>query len=46
MGDQDSKCGTIVDGEQIKGQTKRLKGEEHEIKLGRYQHALRCGVHA
>ncbi|EAW10992.1 DNA damage response protein RcaA [Aspergillus clavatus NRRL 1] len=39
--DQNSKCGTIVDGESIQGGSRKLSGEEHTIKLGRYQHALR-----
>ncbi|KAK9638641.1 hypothetical protein HCH54_009486 [Aspergillus fumigatus] len=39
--DQNSKCGTTVDGESIKGGSKKLTGDEHIIKLGRYQHALR-----
>ncbi|GAQ05500.1 hypothetical protein ALT_2821 [Aspergillus lentulus] len=39
--DQNSKCGTTVDGESIKGGYKKLTEDEHIIKLGRYQHALR-----
>lgn len=39
--DQNSKCGTTVDGESIQGGNKKLTGEEHIIKLGRYQHGLR-----
>ncbi|RHZ53742.1 DNA damage response protein RcaA [Aspergillus thermomutatus] len=39
--DQDSKCGTTVDGEPIQGGNKKLTAEDHIIKLGRYQHALR-----
>jgi hypothetical protein len=41
IADQDSKCGTTVDGELIKGQTRRLSGEEHTVQLGKYHHALR-----
>ncbi|KAJ9268296.1 hypothetical protein DTO212C5_5624 [Paecilomyces variotii] len=41
VSDQGSKCGTTVDGEQIKGLSKRLSGEEHTIILGRYQNPLR-----
>lgn len=39
--DQDSKGGTTVDGEHIRGQTKTLEGDEHTLKLGKYQHLLR-----
>ncbi|OJJ51773.1 hypothetical protein ASPZODRAFT_12582 [Penicilliopsis zonata CBS 506.65] len=39
--DQGSKCGTIVNGEQIRGDSKKLNGEEHTIKIGKYQHLLR-----
>ncbi|KAE8387020.1 hypothetical protein BDV23DRAFT_131898 [Aspergillus alliaceus] len=39
--DQNSKCGTAVDGEQIRGESVSLTGEEHTIKLGKYQHLLR-----
>ncbi|KAL4786540.1 hypothetical protein BJX76DRAFT_103972 [Aspergillus varians] len=39
--DQGSKFGTIVDGEQIKGDSKKLSSEEHTIYVGKYQHALR-----
>ncbi|KAL1962222.1 hypothetical protein VTN77DRAFT_9878 [Rasamsonia byssochlamydoides] len=39
--DQNSKCGTTVDGEQIKGGSKSLSGDEHIIHLGRYQYPLR-----
>ncbi|KAJ5605281.1 hypothetical protein N7510_010435 [Penicillium lagena] len=39
--DLDSKCGTFVDGQKFTGASKVLRGEEHEIKLGRYQHTLR-----
>ncbi|KAE8374150.1 DNA damage response protein RcaA [Aspergillus bertholletiae] len=39
--DQSSKCGTEVDGNQIRGESINLTGEEHTIKLGRYQHLLR-----
>ncbi|GAD96338.1 DNA damage response protein RcaA [Paecilomyces variotii No. 5] len=41
VSDQGSKCGTTVDGEQIKGLSKRLGREEHRIVLGRYQFPLR-----
>ncbi|KAL1845835.1 hypothetical protein Plec18170_009541 [Paecilomyces lecythidis] len=41
VSDQGSKCGTTVDGEQIKGLSKRLSGDEHTIILGRYQFPLR-----
>ncbi|KAB8201489.1 hypothetical protein BDV34DRAFT_170411 [Aspergillus parasiticus] len=39
--DQSSKCGTAVDGNQIRGESVNLTGDEHTIKLGRYQHLLR-----
>ncbi|KAE8363140.1 hypothetical protein BDV27DRAFT_11127 [Aspergillus caelatus] len=39
--DQNSKCGTVVDGTQIRGESVNLTGEEHTMKLGRYQHLLR-----
>lgn len=39
--DQNSKCGTVIDGEQIKGGSKTLSGDEHILHLGRYQPALR-----
>ncbi|KAL4945583.1 hypothetical protein BDV06DRAFT_21890 [Aspergillus oleicola] len=41
VSDEGSKFGTVVDGEQIKGNRKTLTGEEHTIKLGKYEHALR-----
>lgn len=40
--DLKSSKGTTVDGEQIQGQEYVLQGVEHNIKLGRYPHALRC----
>ncbi|RAL04257.1 DNA damage response protein RcaA [Aspergillus ibericus CBS 121593] len=39
--DLKSKCGTVVDGNTIKDVRKELTGEEHEIKLGRYEYMLR-----
>ncbi|RDK42460.1 DNA damage response protein RcaA [Aspergillus phoenicis ATCC 13157] len=39
--DLGSKYGTKVDGNTVKDESKGLTGEEHEIKLGRYEHALR-----
>ncbi|GKZ24697.1 hypothetical protein AbraIFM66951_003508 [Aspergillus brasiliensis] len=39
--DLGSKYGTKVDGDAVKDESKDLTGEEHEIKLGRYEHALR-----
>ena len=39
--DLGSKYGTRVDGNTVKDESKDLTGEEHEIKLGRYEHALR-----
>ncbi|KAL4955081.1 hypothetical protein BDW69DRAFT_161614 [Aspergillus filifer] len=41
VSDEGSKFGTVVDGEQIKGSSRTLTGEEHTIKLGKYEHALR-----
>ncbi|KAL4919058.1 hypothetical protein BDW62DRAFT_48194 [Aspergillus aurantiobrunneus] len=41
VSDEGSKFGTIVDGEQIKGRSKKLTGQEHTIRLGKYEHALR-----
>lgn len=41
MTDQRSKKGTRVDGEDITGETKELSGEEHTIRVGLYEHALR-----
>lgn len=41
VSDQGSKFGTIVDGEQIKGDSKSLTGDEHTIYVGKYQYALR-----
>ncbi|KAL4974108.1 hypothetical protein BDW66DRAFT_92160 [Aspergillus desertorum] len=39
--DEKSKAGTIIDGEKIKGGSRRLAGEEHIIYLGKSQHPLR-----
>ncbi|EFW15760.1 DNA damage response protein RcaA [Coccidioides posadasii str. Silveira] len=40
--DQKSKCGTIIDGETIKGTTKELSGrDEYSVVLGRYPHPLK-----
>ncbi|KAI9682010.1 MAG: hypothetical protein M1817_000064 [Caeruleum heppii] len=39
--DQNSKVGTLLDGQQIKGQSRVLNGTEHEIRLGTYQYPLR-----
>ncbi|PGG96920.1 hypothetical protein AJ79_09399 [Helicocarpus griseus UAMH5409] len=39
--DQKTTCGTIVDGESIKGSSKELKKDEHVIQIGKYPHALR-----
>ncbi|KAF7585610.1 hypothetical protein BBP40_010479 [Aspergillus hancockii] len=39
--DQNSKCGTKVDGNQIKGESVTLTEEEHTIRLGKYPHLLR-----
>ncbi|KKK15490.1 hypothetical protein ARAM_007219 [Aspergillus rambellii] len=45
VSDQGSKFGTLLDGEQIKGVSKKLTGEEHTIQLGKYQHVLRIKWH-
>ncbi|RDW87116.1 DNA damage response protein RcaA [Aspergillus mulundensis] len=39
--DEKSKAGTIVDGEKIKGSSKKLSGVEHIIYLGKSEHPLR-----
>ncbi|CRG83473.1 DNA damage response protein RcaA [Talaromyces islandicus] len=39
--DQNSKCGTTIDGVQIRGSSKVLTEDEHTLQLGRYQPALR-----
>lgn len=39
--DQKTTCGTIVDGESIKGLSKELNKDEHIIQIGKYPHALR-----
>lgn len=41
LSDLDSKCGTVIDGEQVKGAS-NVQGTEHSVQLGRYPHALRC----
>ncbi|KAL4805320.1 hypothetical protein BDV18DRAFT_140692 [Aspergillus unguis] len=41
ISDENSKFGTLVDGEQIKGGSKTFSGGEHTIFLGKYEHALR-----
>ncbi|KAI1961428.1 hypothetical protein LOZ58_003282 [Ophidiomyces ophidiicola] len=42
VADQDTKCGSVVDGENIKGKTKELSArDEYSIFLGRYPHALK-----
>lgn len=40
VSDEGSKLGTTVDGEQIKGKSKKLTGTEHSVKMGKYS-ALR-----
>lgn len=39
--DQGSKCGTTVDGVQIKGSSTVLTEDEHAIQLGKYSQALK-----
>ncbi|KMP06513.1 hypothetical protein CIRG_06194 [Coccidioides immitis RMSCC 2394] len=40
--DQKSKCGTVIDGETIKGTSKELSGrDEYSVVLGRYPHPLK-----
>ncbi|OAX77719.1 hypothetical protein ACJ72_07979 [Emergomyces africanus] len=39
--DQNTTCGTVVDGESIKGVSKELNSDEHIIQIGKYPHALR-----
>ncbi|KAI9825831.1 MAG: hypothetical protein M1832_000771 [Thelocarpon impressellum] len=39
--DQNSKVGTLLDGEQIRGQSRVLAGEQHDIRLGTFQHLFR-----
>ncbi|KAL4993909.1 hypothetical protein BDV10DRAFT_177888 [Aspergillus recurvatus] len=39
--DENSKAGTIIDGEKIKGGSRKLTGEQHIIYLGKSQHPLR-----
>ncbi|KAL4869576.1 hypothetical protein BDV12DRAFT_167631 [Aspergillus spectabilis] len=41
VSDEASKYGTVVDGEQIKGKSKKLTGDEHTLFVGKYQPALR-----
>ena len=36
VSDEGSKLGTTVDGEQIKGKSKKLTGTEHSVKMGKY----------
>lgn len=40
VSDEGSKLGTTVDGEQIKGKSRKLTGTEHSVKIGKYS-ALR-----
>ncbi|KAK2747403.1 hypothetical protein FQN55_005152 [Onygenales sp. PD_40] len=39
--DQQTTCGTVVDGESIKGTSKELKNEDHSIVIGKYPYPLR-----
>ncbi|RJE23750.1 hypothetical protein PHISCL_03890 [Aspergillus sclerotialis] len=39
--DQNSKAGTTLDGENIRGKSKKLDGEEHFLRLGKSEHPLR-----
>ncbi|KAL2823465.1 hypothetical protein BDW59DRAFT_148647 [Aspergillus cavernicola] len=41
VSDLNTKFGTTVNGEHIKGESKQLIGEEHTIKLGNYSHLVR-----
>ncbi|PGH02256.1 hypothetical protein AJ80_08881 [Polytolypa hystricis UAMH7299] len=41
LSDQNTTCGTVVDGESIKGKTKELTDQEHTVYLGKYQFPLR-----
>ncbi|KAG5295434.1 DNA damage response protein RcaA [Histoplasma ohiense] len=43
--DQKTKCGTIIDGEPIKGVSKELNKDEHVIQIGKYPHPLRIKWH-
>ncbi|EER40128.1 DNA damage response protein RcaA [Histoplasma capsulatum H143] len=43
--DQKTKCGTIIDGEPIKGLSKELSKDEHIIQIGKYPHPLRIKWH-
>ncbi|KAI9732997.1 MAG: hypothetical protein M1834_003540 [Cirrosporium novae-zelandiae] len=43
--DENSKVGTWLDGESIKGQSRILTGVEHELQLGRYKHLFRIKWH-
>ncbi|EDN04251.1 predicted protein [Histoplasma mississippiense (nom. inval.)] len=43
--DQKTKCGTIIDGEPIKGLSKELNKDEHVIQIGKYPHPLRIKWH-
>ncbi|KAL2864354.1 DNA damage response protein RcaA [Aspergillus lucknowensis] len=40
ISDQQTKYGTIVDGERIQGEAKKLNGKEHTIQLGNYSKSL------
>lgn len=39
--DENTKVGTEVDGERLKGERKILKNDEHEFRLGLYEHLFR-----
>lgn len=39
--DENSKLGTLLDGEQIRGQSKVLKNDEHVVKLGSFEQLYR-----
>ncbi|PLB51617.1 DNA damage response protein RcaA [Aspergillus steynii IBT 23096] len=41
VSDEESKCGTTVDGEDIKGRKIQLTQDEHILRLGKYKHDLR-----
>ncbi|KAH8429048.1 DNA damage response protein RcaA [Aspergillus melleus] len=41
VSDENSKCGTTVDGEDIKGRQIQLTQDEHILRLGKYKHDLR-----
>lgn len=44
--DLDSKCGTVVDGERIHGDSRTLGGEQHTLMLGRFAKPLRINWHS